>query len=206
LTLALTSRTLDGDSGAELLRASIGQILYFDDREVTLPGEPASDDSSSALVAEIDAALRGGWRSRAGLEWDPHDGDAGTIDQALAQINYRDKRRDRVFNAAYRLRDGVISQTDLAALWPIDESLSLIGRYNYSLQDDRLLEALAGLEYRRCCWRIRAIARQYVNGAGDDDNLAFLLQLELNGLGRLGDDIDGALERGIYGYRDDAID
>lgn len=203
LTLALTSRMLGDASGEELLRASIGQILYFDDREVGLPGEPIGDDSNSALVAEIDAALGGGWRSRAGLQWDPHDGSNGTIEQALAQINYRDRTRDRMFNASYRLRDGVIQQTDLAAIWPINENFSLIGRHNYSLRDDRLLEALAGIEYGQCCWRLRAIVRRYATGTADDLNTAFLLQLELNGLGRLGANIDSALERGIYGYRSD---
>ncbi len=202
VTLALTSRVLADTSGEELLRASIGQIFYFDDREVTLPGETTIDDSSSAVVAEIDAALGGGWRSRAGLQWDPNDGSNGTIDQALAQISYRDQPRDRVFNAAYRLRDGVVEQTDLAAIWPISERLSLIGRHNYSLRDERLLEALAGIEYGKCCWRIRAVARKFANGSGNDQNLAFLLQLELNGLGRFGDDIDRALERRIYGYEE----
>jgi hypothetical protein len=44
------------------------------------------------------------------------------------------------------------------------------------------------------------VVRQFSDGPGGDQNLAFLLQLELNGLGRLGDNIDDALERGIYGY------
>ena len=50
---------------------------------------------------------------------------------------------------------------------------------------------------------MRAVARKVTDGDGDDHNLSFLLQLELNGLGRFGDDIDGTLERGIYGYRSD---
>ena len=201
LTLALTSRVFTDNGGEELLRASLGQILYFDDRDVTLPGEATSDDASSAVIAEVDAALVGGWRSRAGLQWNPHDGGNGNIDQALAQIHYRDPTRNRYFNAAYRLRDGVVEQTDLAAIWPVDERLSLIARHNHSLREDRLLEALAGLEYGRCCWRLRAVVRRFTDGDGDENNLAFLLQLELNGLGRLGDDIDSTLERGIYGYR-----
>ncbi|MCB1801117.1 MAG: LPS assembly protein LptD [Gammaproteobacteria bacterium] len=205
LTLALTTRVTDDARGGELLRASIGQILHFEDRDVTLPGRAAIDDSTSSLVAELAARLGGDWYSRAGLQWDPHDGKQGTIEQALAQISYRDDRR-RVFNAAYRLRDGVTKQTDLAFLWPVSESLSLIGRHYWSLQDDRLLEALAGVEYGTCCWRVRAVARKYTDSTGDDHNLAFLLQLELSGLGRLGNDIDSTLERGVYGYRTDYED
>lgn len=205
VTLALTSRIYGEASGEELLRASLGQILYFEDRNVTLPDQAKGDDSSSAVVAELAAQLGGGWRSRAGVQWDPHDGSNGTIDQALAQISYRDDRR-HVFNAAYRLRDGVTRQTDLAFYWPVNERFSLIGRHNYSLQDNRLLEALAGVEYGKCCWRVRALLRKYTDSNGDDHNLAFMLQLELNGLGRLGDDIDSTLERGVYGYRNDDDD
>ena len=202
VTLAMTTRVLDDARGTELLRASIGQIYYFEDRKVTLrPGQEA-DDSSSALVGEVAAALGGNWRSRAGLQWDPHDGNNGTIDQALAQITYSDERR-HVFNAAYRLRDGEINQTDLAFFWPVNAGFSVIGRHYYSLRDDRLLEALAGVEYGKCCWRVRALVRKYTDGAGDNHNLAFLLQLELSGLGRLGNDIDSTLERGVYGYRID---
>lgn len=205
ITLALTSRVIGEASGEELLRASIGQILYFDDRDVTLPGESEADDSTSAVVGEVGARLSSAWRARAGLQWDPHDGDDGTIDQALAQVSYRDEQR-HVFNAAYRLRDGLVRQSDVAFFWPLNERLSLVGRHYYSLRDSRLLEALAGIEYGKCCWRIRALARKYTDSDGDDHNLAFMLQLELNGLGRLGDDIDSTLERGIYGYRIDDDD
>ena len=62
------------------------------------------------------------------------------------------------------------------------------------------------IEYGTCCWRVRALARQYTDGSGDDHNFAIMLQLELSGLGRLGDDIDSTLERGIYGYRLDDDD
>lgn len=201
LTLALTSRMISERSGAELLRGSIGQIFYFEDREVTLPGETVEDDSSSAIAAELAAELGGGWYTRGGLQWDPHDGN-GNTDQALAQLGYRD-RENRVFNAAYRLRDGVTEQTDLAVFWPVSERLGFVARHNYSLQEDRLLEALAGFEYGRCCWKLRAIARKATNGEGDDHDTSIMLQLELNGLGRFGDDIDNALERSIYGYEKD---
>lgn len=200
LVLALTSRVLSSTTGAELLRASIGQTLFFEDRGVTLPGETVADDSTSALAGEVAATLGRGWRTRAGLEWNPHEGSNGKIEQALAQLSYRDNNQ-RLLNAAYRLRDGIIKQTDLAAIWPLNEQFTLIGRHNYSLEDSRLLEALAGVEYGQCCWRIRAMVRKHTDGAGEDHNLAFLIQLELNGLGRLGDDIDQTLRRGIYGYR-----
>jgi LPS-assembly protein len=200
LTLALTSRHRALDTGEELLRASIGQILYFDDLDVTLPGQARITDASSPVVGEISARLGAGWRATAGLEWDPHRGSGGNIDQSLAQVSYRGAE-GRAFNAAYRLRDNEIEQTDLAAVWPLGERFSLVARHNYSLRDDRLLEGVAGFEYRRCCWRFRTLLHSYSNGTADDQSLGVLFQLELNGLGRLGDDIESILERSIYAYR-----
>jgi LPS-assembly protein len=200
LTLALTSRYLSLHSGEELLRASVGQIVYFDDREVTLPGQPTETESSSPVVAELSGRIGPGWRATAGIEWDPHAGGDGNIDQALAQVSYRGPE-GRAFNASYRMRDNEIEQTDIAGVWPVNDTLSVIGRYNHSLRDDRLLEAVAGFEYRSCCWRFRSLLHSYANGTDDDQNVGVLFQLELNGLGRLGDNIESVLERSIYAYR-----
>lgn len=197
LTLALTQRFNHDASGRELLRASIGSIVYFEDREVQLPGSPIDTDQSSAVVGELAADLGNGWHTRGGINWDPHDGD---IDQALAQGSYRDDDGN-IISLTYRLRDLVTEHTDLGVIWPLNSNTRLIARWNYSISDDRNLETLGGVEYGRCCWKVRAIMRQHSNGPGSTDDLSFLLQLELSGLGRFGDNIDSLLNNGIYGYR-----
>ena len=62
------------------------------------------------------------------------------------------------------------------------------------------LDQFAGLEYRSCCWRIRAVARRYVSDRTGDIDTSFLLQLELNGLSSVGVGADAFLERSIRGY------
>ena len=197
LTLALTSRINSDRTGRELLRTSLGGIVYFRDREVQLPGNPDGTDSTSSLTGEVSADLGGGWRTRGGLMWNPHD---DTIEQALAQASYRDTD-DNILNLAYRLRDGVSTHTDLGTVWRISPNTRMIARWHYSLSEKRNEEALAGIEYGRCCWRVRALLRQQVAGDDDEQDLSFLVQLELNGLGSLGDNIDSLLDNGIYGYR-----
>ena len=198
LGLALTSR-IRNDSGRELARASIGQVLYLADRKVQLPGVPTAVDDNSAVIGELAVQLGDGWRARGGLQWNPN---SDTIEQALAQFSYR-QDDDRVINLAYRLRDGLSTHTDLGLIWPIGERTRAIARWNYSLSEGRNLDALAGIEYGKCCWRLRALVRQQVTGTGNTQDLSFLLQLELNGLGKLGDNIDALLKNGIYGYRRD---
>ncbi len=197
LTLALTSRILSGASGRELLNASIGQILYFDDRRITLDGQGPVQDSSSSLVAELSTGIFEHWMLRAGLEYDPN-ADTG-LQQGLAMATYRGEAGERL-HASWRLREGVLEQTDLAAIWPLNDRLSLIGRWYYSVEESHSLETVAGLEYGDCCWRIRAVWRRYLDSNGEAYNDTALLQLELNGLGRLGNNIDNFLDRTIYGY------
>ncbi len=198
LTLALTSRILSNASGRELLNASIGQIYYFDERRVTLYGDGPVDSSSSSLVAELSTGIFEHWMLRAGLEYDPNaEGDS--LRQGLAMATWRGDGGERL-HASWRLREGVLEQTDLAAIWPVTDRWRLIGRWFYSVEESHSLETVAGLEYGECCWRIRALWRRYLDRNGEAYNDTALLQLELNGLGKLGNNIDNFLDRTIYGY------
>ena len=51
LTLALTSRFLDPDTGAERLRVAVGQRFYFQDQRVTLNEPPRSASTSDFLLS-----------------------------------------------------------------------------------------------------------------------------------------------------------
>jgi LPS-assembly protein len=57
LSLALTSRMIDKDSGVERIAATIGQRYYFTDQKVVLPGGIASEDNSSDIIAAMTARL-----------------------------------------------------------------------------------------------------------------------------------------------------
>ncbi len=199
LALALTSRLLGKEDGRELLRADVGQIFYFQDREVRLdPASPPVTPTTSSVIAEVTATLFPGWLLRAGVQVDPH-AEGKKLRQGLAQATWRgdDGRR---FHVAWRLREPVLEQADVAAVWPVSEKWGVIGRWYYSVQENRTVEAVGGLEYSDCCWRFRTVLRRFLNGAGGTYNNAILLELELKGLGKLGHNINQFLDRTIYGY------
>ncbi len=198
LTAALTTRYLSEQSGEELFRASFGQIIYFEDREVQLPGVSNADDDSSALVAEVAARLSDYWRVQAGIQWNPHNDDSETEKSAFS-LQYRDGT-DRIFNFAYRFTDELIEQADISARWPIGKQVHGVARWNYSLLHDQTMEAFAGIEFDSCCWTTRVIARQHRTDANTDPDTAIFFQLELKGLTSLGDKLDSFLEQGILGY------
>lgn len=200
LTAALTSRILSASSGAELLRASIGQIYYFRDREVQLSRGAAADEaSSSSIVAELASELSQNWRLGAGIQWDPHRSDRN-VDNGLFSLRYNDGAK-RIFNAEYNYTRDDVEQTDLSGRWPIDNRWSMVGRWTYSRLFDETIQAIAGIEYDNCCWRIRLIGQQLLTDYDDDPVNSVLLQFQLKGLGGWGDANDEFLETNISGYQ-----
>jgi len=206
LSLALTSRVIDPQTGREKFKASLGQIRYFSDREVILPSGLKGTRSDSDMVAEVSAAITNEWTARGELQWDPH-GDTSNL--SAMQLRYRGDN-GRLLNISHRYRrDGVstldgLEQVDISGRLPIGKQWSLIGRYYRSIRDGELLEGLAGVEYESCCWATRLVVRDYVNDVTDKDrNLAILLQVELKGLGNFGQKSDALLERSILGFDPD---
>lgn len=200
LTTALTSRLLGSNTGIEHLRASIGQIHYFRDRRVTLPGESTATQTASNLIFEVGAQVAKYWEGTATLHWDP---DTQNTERSLFRLRYQSDQ-DHIVNLSYRLRDDLLEQTDLSWHWSLGSRWQLLGRWNYALPDEITLETFFGLEYSSCCWAIRGITRRYLNNEDGQSYLnGFFLQLELKGLGGIGKKADSFLEQRIPGYHDE---
>ena len=196
LTLALTTRMLS-DGGSEVLKASLGQIIYFEDREVQRSRFAVADnDSNSEYVAELDARLSRNLTTRASWQWDP-DLESSTK-TSVGFYYHRDPRR--IINLAYRSRIDNLEQTDFSVAWPISKNWSFIGRSNYSLREDKSLDSFAGFEYDSCCWAVRVVSRHYVKDIEEDMNHALMVQFEFKGLTSIGEPIKDLLADGILGY------
>jgi LPS-assembly protein len=65
---------------------------------------------------------------------------------------------------------------------------------------DKTMEAVGGLQYSSCCWRVRALVRNFVDSPEDESELSFMLQVELSSLGAFGSDVEDFLQRSVYGY------
>ena len=89
---------------------------------------------------------------------------------------------------------------DVSTAWPVTDQWRLYGRALYSLRDNKSIDSFAGFEYNSCCWRLRAVARQYVSRRSGDRDWGFYVQLELKGLSNVGQAADAFLEGAIRGY------
>lgn len=197
LTLAVTSRLLDPATGTQHASLSLGQILYFRDREVTLsPTLPADEQSTSNLVGEVDLRLTRSWKAIAGVQWDPQQ---SRTERSNVRLQYRPDPQ-HLWNFTYRYRAGELEQIDTSALWYLTPRWHGVMRWNYALPEGELLEGLAGLEYESCCWIFRVLGRSYISNLQGERNDAIMFQLELKGLTSFGDPIEALLEDGILGY------
>jgi len=182
LTTAVTSRLLSPKDGQSVLDFSLGQIFYFRDLEVGLDGSAARTEGTSATLAEISWRPARALAVSAGLQWDFNERET---EVAQLGLSYRGTgARQAVFG--YRFRRDRVDQVDFRLRWPLSANLNLIGRVNYSFQENEALELLAGFEYESCCWALRLMGREFIRSRESETRTAVFLELHLKGLGSLG--------------------
>ena len=195
LSVGITSRIIDVNTGRELMSATIGQALYLSKQGVTLPGESPIIFDSSDYIAEVRFLVYDNLNFDVGHQWSK---DGGTT-QSEARLQYR-PRSNKVLNLAYRFRRQSLEQGDVSWSWPLSQSWNFVGRYNFSFRDDEVLEQFYGLEYESCCWGLRLVSRRYISTRDGTRDSSFGLQLVLKGMSSVGTKADRLLERGILGY------
>jgi LPS-assembly protein len=186
LTAAVVSRFIES-SGVERLRIAVGSRYYFSDPGVRLnASEERNQTRSDALLAasgrisdtwnfdsgvQYDAQGRSLYSSNLGVQWQP-------APMKVVNVEYRFQRD------TFGLVNG-FRNVDVSGQWPLTRRWYGLGRISYSLRDRKLLESLAGLEYKAECWVFRTGAQRFVTAAQKMSS-SFFFQLELNGLSHLG--------------------
>ena len=196
IALAVTTRMLDADNGRQLFRASVGELFFLANRNVTLNNTAPLSRSRSDIAGELELALGRAWTGKADLVWDPYDEQTG---RGNLRLQYHPGYR-KIANLSYRFRRQSQSQVDASLLWPLTPAWQVLGRWYYDLNASEELETMVGVEYDSCCWGIRLIAREYVRPNRDEVNRSIMFQFVFKGLARVGNDIESVLEDGILGY------
>ncbi|WP_413975214.1 LPS-assembly protein LptD [Stenotrophomonas acidaminiphila] len=207
LTTALTTRLIRQADGREKLSASIGQISYFDDSRTTLgSGDAIVQQGNSAWVADVNWAINDRWTLGSTYQWNPK---YRKEDLSSVRARYL-LPEDGVVNLTYRYRRNPstnvdqLKQADLSFLYPINPRWSIVGRYYYSMLDNKPLEIIGGVQWDSCCLAVRALARRYVRNREGEMNNSLQVEFVLKGLSSVGQDTDRTLRRAILGYnRDD---
>jgi LPS-assembly protein len=195
LTLGVSSRFIGTDTGAERMRVGLAQRFYFETQQVTLPGVAPRTASSSDLLAALSGTLAPHFRADAGVQYN-------TLSSQTQKFNIAARYQPlpgKVLNLTYREQINTLRQTDFSTQWPVAGGWTGLARWNYSLRDERLLEGLLGAEYNGDCWVLRVVAHRFATTT-QQTSTSFFLQLELNGVSRIGSNPMDTLRRNIGGY------
>lgn len=203
LSLSLTTRLLESDTGIQRLSASIGQRYYFADQKVSLPTETLRKSDTSDIVMGLTTYLKTNWNVNA--FWQYNTANSKSARTTLASRFTPEP--GKALNLSYTYRQDTsstsisngINQFDLSGQWPLGQGWYGIGRANYSIEEKHIIESLAGLEYNAGCWQTRTVI-QRVATATANASYALFFQIELGGLASIGTDPLDVIKRSIPGY------
>ena len=198
LTLGVSTRLIDPDTGAEAARFGIAQRVRFSDQNVTLPGVAPVSERLSDVLLGAGITWTPQWAFDSTVQYNPKTGRSirSTVGARYSPGNYR------TVSAAYRFQKDNSEQIDIGWQWPLndlwgDKGKDLgpgrgqgggrwyaVGRLNYSLQDRKLVDTVVGLEYDSCCWIGRVVLERLQSGV-TTSNTRLLFQVEFVGFSRL---------------------
>ena len=221
-TFALTTRWLDANSGFERLQLSVAQQFYFEDQQVTLPFQVPRTNTKSQFLFGGSAALTDTLNLTSLVQYNPY---ASQISRAQVTTRWRPQRLATLaLSYRYQVNPPTLSlyqsqgqnQVSAAFQWPLTNKWYSIGRLDYSLNNatapslidpstikgvPKVTQGVMGLEYKGdCCWTGRVVMQRYVVSV-DQTNTAIFFQLELGGLGNLGQNPMGVIGRSIPDYQ-----
>jgi len=202
LTMAITSRIIDGKTGEQRLSGTLAQRFYFSDQKVTMPGGTPRTNTISDLLAAFSARLTNHWNFDGEFQYDTNQSE---FMKRNISARYTPEQ-GKVFNLAYRFTRSYLEQVDASTEWPLGNRWFGLGQLSYSLKqgDRHPIQALGGVEYDAGCWQTRAVVQRItpatITGTTPVANYAFYVQLVLGGLSSIGTNPLDLLKRNIPGY------
>ncbi len=209
LAIGLTSRFIHQGSGKEVFSASVGQILFFDDRRVSLSGTPNADNNSD-IAAQLSASIGENWRLTNNLIYDDNNNE---IDNGNLALKYRNDN-GTLFNLKYRfvrsdISANTVDQAETSLITPFaNRHWNLLAHFSYDFTNKRELEQLFGLEYNGCCYRARIAYQRFldndlinvVNANELEYDEGVIVEFQFYGLGGTGKQLDTLLDDAIDDY------
>lgn len=178
LTALLATRYISQNSGAELFMAGIGQVYYFADRLVTLPGQSPQTQTRSNIIGLLTTRPSPNWLIHFDTEWNT---ETEQFDRNTAELNYGFVKKLRL-KLAYRYERTVLETAEGGFDWQINPRWQVHGQEIYDLLNERNQEAELGLRYDSCCWGLALSVKQRFVTPTEPQDTSVYLELELKGL------------------------
>lgn len=195
VSLGVTTRYLDDRTGREYLRASIGQTFFYHD---------TAERDRSDYIAQLRLNLPNGFEVDADHRWDPED---SSTNKTRTVLRWRGARNATANLALRREKDaGVTELNQLSGSFalPVARGWHLFAGGREDLERRQTLESFFGIEQSACCHSVRlAVSEERLLDASAGEpslDQKIMLELELKGLGGIGDRIQSFLDAEIDGY------
>lgn len=225
VNVGMTSRLISQSSGAETLRVGVVQKVLFRDQRITANDGPPDTRRLSDTLMLASTSVIPDWFLDGNAVYQSRD---GQIQSGALSARYSPRSFSTVA-ATYRYNRASNQQVDVGWQWPLfgarpsrmaaQDVAALqarspgspapsecgggwfsVGRLNYSVRENRVADALLGVEYDGGCWISRVVAQRVSTGLAQS-SLRLMMQLELVGLSRLGSSPVRTLQEGVPGYR-----
>lgn len=202
VTLALTSRFLE-TNGAERLRTAIAQRYNVSEPRVGLGSEQQATEAKSDILLLTSGRITKSLRVDANFQYNQVKSEVDRMNvgvfwtpESMKVLNVQYRRDTRNLPNILNTNFEII---DVSGQWPLGKGWYGVGRLNYLLDQDRVGQSLAGLEYQADCWIFRMVAQRVPTATGVVNTSAFF-QIEFNGLSSLGINPMRVLRTNIPGY------
>ncbi len=214
LTMGVTTRFLNPDTGAESARLGVAQRLRFTDQNVTLPGALPAADRISDLLLGSSIRWNPSWTFDGTVQFNPttEQSNRSTLGARYNPGSYR------TVTLAYRYQRDLSEQLDIGWQWPINDLWGdrgqylgaglgqgdgrwySVGRLNYSMNESKLVDSVVGFEYDAGCWLSRVVLERLQTSAITASQ-RIMFQLEFVGFSRLGVNPLKSLKDNIPNYQ-----
>ena len=212
--VGISTRFLDANTGAEKIRAGIGEIFYFANRRVTLctTDNPECLDPTTAkdntlrrspISGILTYNLNPGWSLTANTIWNTQINQVENQSMTLSyapddmhafSLGYNYVRNGDVVvpNAPPGDDANNLKQANLAFAWPVFQNWSVIGQVTKSINRNYFQNVVYGLQYDSCCWAVRFVGGKVfshldpLKNNNPDYDKQFYVQFALRGLGNIG--------------------
>ncbi len=219
LTLGLTSRFIDPNTGAEGARFGVAQRLRMQEQRVTLPDDPTAKSGISDILGGATLNLSRAWALDSTVQYNQK---TNNFLRRVVGGRYNPSSY-RIINAAFRSQNDesanvVSKQVDMGWQWPLHDLWGgadshdgqgrglgegrwySVARMNYNMVDKKVVESVIGFEYDAGCWLSRTVIErlQIADGVARQ---RILFQLEFVGFSRVGTNAMGSLRTNVPRYQ-----
>lgn len=185
ITPAIHYRYVDG-TGVTRFDGGIAEQIYLADVRVGIDDSERFTGSSSGMAWRASTQPKDGfWVEAAGAFTTDYD-----LNSIVAQLRYQPHEQQLYNFGIIDRKDNpatgqlALSAYTASAVFSINNRWRVLTQAQYDYKNDRLLDALLGVNYEDCCYGLSVYARRYRNDLNPDlgtDN-AIMAEIRLNGI------------------------